>query len=83
MCFGTCVRACRCLSIPVALNAALRRPTQLLGARAAAALHTYQMSIDNFDRELGSLTEEGYVSVGGTGNDAIEPFLGMKRKRQE
>ncbi len=69
----------------MALNAALRRPSQLLGAHAAAALKAYQMSVEEFNRELGSRAEES-VSMGGVlgaGNDATESFLGMKRKRPE
>ncbi len=66
----------------MALNAALKRPSQLLGAQAATSLKAYQMSIEEFNRELDSLDEEG-GRVLRAGPETIEPFLGMKRKRQE
>ncbi len=70
------------MSIPVALHAALRHPSQLLGSHGAAALKAYQTSMEEFDRELGSLSDGDGLSLSGTvGVEALGQLLGMKRKR--
>ena len=74
----------RCLSIPVALHAALKHPSQLLGSHGAAALKAYHARIEEFNKELGALpSKEGQTLMDVAPGDVESQvsYLGIKRKR--